>query len=133
MFDISSKIVYICKKMDMETLGSTLKNARKAIGFTLRQVEESTGISNAYLSQLENDKIKSPSANILYKLSSLYKIPLNDLLGNAGIIENEKKSESSDHDEFMSNIAFSSEDLTPDERKEVLKYLKFINSQKNLK
>jgi transcriptional regulator with XRE-family HTH domain len=119
--------------MDMETLGSTLKNARKAIGFTLRQVEESTGISNAYLSQLENDKIKSPSANILYKLSSLYKIPLNDLLGNAGIIEKEKKSESSDHDEFMSSIAFSSEDLTPDERKEVLKYLKFINSQKNLK
>ncbi|WP_461630865.1 helix-turn-helix domain-containing protein [Labilibaculum euxinus] len=115
----------------METLGNTLRNGRKTMGLTLRQVEESTKISNAYLSQLENDKIKSPSANILYKLSSLYKIPLNELLANAGIIEPKPKleSESSDHEDFISDIASSSEGMSTEERKEVLDYLKYIKSK----
>lgn len=113
----------------MESLGNILKNARKTNGFTLRQVEESTEISNAYLSQLENDKIKSPSANILYKLSALYKIPLNQLLGNAGIIEKKEKKINENHQEFVENVAFSSEDMTPDERKEVLDFLKYVRSK----
>ncbi len=117
--------------MVMETLGNTLKNGRKAIGLTLRQVEESTEISNAYLSQLENDKIKSPSANILYKLSSLYRIPLNELLATAGIIEKKKESEVKEHDDFLESVAFSSEDMTSEERKEVLNYLKFVKSKNN--
>ena len=40
----------------MSSLGVTLKDARKNIGLTLMQVESMVGISNAYLSQLENDK-----------------------------------------------------------------------------
>ena len=69
--------LYICKKkIMMSSLGITLKDARKNVGLTLRQVEEMTDISNAYLSQLENDKIKNPSVNILSKLSSLYKVSL---------------------------------------------------------
>ena len=64
----------------MKSLGKTLKEKRESIGFTLREVEDTTGVSNAYLSQLENDKIKKPSANILYKLSNLYKLQLNELI-----------------------------------------------------
>ena len=56
------------KKM---TLGGALKKMRESIGLSLRAVEESTGISNAYLSQLENDKAKNPSANYLSKLADL--------------------------------------------------------------
>lgn len=52
------------------SLGETLKSARELIPLTLRQVEEAVGMSNAYLSQLENEKIKKPSANVLYKLST---------------------------------------------------------------
>ena len=69
--------MYFCrKKIMMSSLGITLKDARKNVGLTLRQVEEMTKISNPYLSQLENDKIKNPSVNILSKLSSLYKVSL---------------------------------------------------------
>ena len=39
----------------MNSLGSTLKETRESISLTLRQVEEASGISNAYLSQLENE------------------------------------------------------------------------------
>lgn len=57
-----------------------LKEARKKLGLTLRQVEEATGISNAYLSQLETGKIKNRSMTIVYKLSQIYAINIEDLL-----------------------------------------------------
>ena len=70
----------------MKTLGKTLKDARELIPLTLRQVEDAIDISNAYLSQLENDKIKKPSANVLYKLANLYRIELNTLLEASGVV-----------------------------------------------
>ena len=48
------------------------KQMRKAKGLTLRKVEKSTGISNAYLSQLETGKIKSPGYNTVKALLELY-------------------------------------------------------------
>ena len=56
-------------------LGAELRRIRKAREATLRGVEEATGISNAYLSQLENGRIAKPSPNILYKLSEFTKFP----------------------------------------------------------
>ncbi len=52
--------------------GIDFKGMRIAKGLTLRQVEEKTGISNAYLSQLENGKMKNPSHTIVIKLQSFY-------------------------------------------------------------
>ena len=46
----------------MANYGEFLKSARKAKRLTLREVEQKTGISNAYLSQLESGKVKQPSA-----------------------------------------------------------------------
>ena len=48
------------------------KGMRKAKGLTLRKVEELTGISNPYLSQLETGKIASPSYNTVRTLVMLY-------------------------------------------------------------
>jgi len=48
------------------------KSMRKAKGLTLRKVEELTGISNPYLSQLETGKIVSPSYNTVRTLVMLY-------------------------------------------------------------
>lgn len=70
----------------MQTLGEMLCTAREQMGLTLRQVEESTGVSNAYLSQLETGKIKKPSANVLYKLATLYKLSLEGLFRASQII-----------------------------------------------
>ena len=46
-----------------------LKQIRKQRGLTLRDVEKLTGISNAYLSQLETGKIKKPSHHVVQLLS----------------------------------------------------------------
>ena len=92
--------------MFMKSLGSTLKELREIHRFTLRQVEEATGISNAYLSQLENDKIAKPSANVLYKLSNIYNVELDTLLAAAGIIEKKSSSQSSGFLSFFEKSIF---------------------------
>jgi transcriptional regulator with XRE-family HTH domain len=105
----------------MKTLGQTLKEARELIPFTLRQVEEATGISNAYNSQLENDKIKKPSANVLYKLSSIYKIELDELLLASGIIKEGQK---------IKDLGKSINNLTPKEHQQLTDYLRFLRHKK---
>jgi HTH-type transcriptional regulator, competence development regulator len=113
----------------MSKLGETLKKSRINFGLTLRQIEDASGISNAYLSQLENDKIKKPSANILYKLSDLYKIELNDLLIAAGIIENVAKHTSKKKSDLTQMISTSVGGLNSQQKKNVLEYIDFIKSK----
>jgi transcriptional regulator with XRE-family HTH domain len=109
----------------MKSLGQKLKETRELIPFTLRQVEDATGISNAYLSQLENDKIKKPSASVLYKLAMLYKLSLEELLGAAGIIEDYKPPQN----KLLDDLSKAAGKLTDDEQKELLKYLKYLRSK----
>jgi transcriptional regulator with XRE-family HTH domain len=108
----------------MKSLGQTLKEARLLIPLTLRQVEEATGISNAYLSQLENDKIKKPSANVLYKLSCIYNIELDEILLAAGIITEKQKIK--DMNDQLKTI----KNLTPKEHQQLNDYLKFLRHKK---
>ncbi len=111
----------------MGTLGKTLKSTRENVSLTLREVELSTGISNAYLSQLENDKIKRPSANVLYKLSSIYKIDLNVLLTAAGIIERDSQPKTENPLSLLEKeIAFYKDKLSIDEERAVVNFIKFL-------
>ena len=111
----------------MKSLGKTLKDSRELIRFTLRQVEEATGISNAYLSQLENDKIKKPSANVLYKLASIYNIELDVLLAAAGVIEKKSPNKS----KLLNSVALSANGgLSEAEEDALLGYLRFLRSGK---
>lgn len=48
------------------------KEMRKKKDLTLRQVEQMTGISNSYLSQLETGKINNPSYTVVETLKKLY-------------------------------------------------------------
>ena len=103
-----------------------LKEARELVPLTLREVEEASGISNAYLSQLETGKIKKPSASVLYKLATLYNVPLDSLLGSAGIIERYTPEQS----RLLQKISLSAGKLTTEEEEELLNYLKYLRSKK---
>ncbi|MBC1238811.1 helix-turn-helix domain-containing protein [Nostoc sp. 2RC] len=69
---------------ELNKLGSFLASVRQHQKLTLRAVETQTGISNAYLSQLETGKIRSPSPAILRKLSDFYGISYISILELAG-------------------------------------------------
>jgi transcriptional regulator with XRE-family HTH domain len=110
---------------ELKTLGENLKNARQMSKFSLREVEELTGISNAYLSQVENDKIKKPSANILYKLATLYGFDFELLLEVAGIV-NRKSNEN--NAKTLSGSALYSKNLSAEEEEKISEYLAFLRS-----
>ena len=112
----------------MDTLGKLLKQYREINKLTLRHVEEKTGISNAYLSQLENDKIAHPSANTLYKLSQTYGVELETLLSAGGVIE-QKEQRTPKHKILQSVAASAGTALTDEEEKELLNYLNFIRQR----
>ena len=65
-------------------LGIFLKYSRQAKDLSLRAVESSTKISNAYISQLESGKIAEPSPTMLDKLATCYGVSYSKLMRLAG-------------------------------------------------
>lgn len=73
--------------MNDKDFGKFLKKLRIDRSLKLRQVEMYSGVSNSYLSQLENGKRGIPSPEILYKLAPVYKIPYKELMLAAGHLD----------------------------------------------
>jgi len=65
-------------------LGEVLRRARRHRGYSLRQVEERTGVLNAHLSQIERGQIRRPDAALLWRLSELYALNYDMLAYWAG-------------------------------------------------
>jgi len=70
----------------MATLGALLRSHRLAAGLTLRELSERTGVSNAYLSQLERG-LHEPSLSVLRSISLALGVPLSAVLSRAGVLE----------------------------------------------
>lgn len=70
----------------LKDLGQYLKKIRDERGFSLRKLEEISGVSNAYISQIENGK-RTPSPKVLKKLSGPLKLDYNDLMKRAGYVD----------------------------------------------
>lgn len=112
-----------------DTLGAHLVRLRSAANLSLRDVEEATNkeVSNAYLSQLENNKIVKPSPNILHALSRVYNAPYEDLMRRAGYVS----AADTASDRRQARVAtFAIQGLTPDEERALIDYLAFIRKQK---
>lgn len=111
-------------------LGVVLLDLRKAKGFSLREVEQATGnaVSNAYLSQLENGKIKKPSPNVLHSLAEVYVVPYETLMEKAGYL---LPSEGTNPGRRRRLAAFAIDDLTAEEEEDLLKYLAFLRSRRS--
>jgi transcriptional regulator with XRE-family HTH domain len=108
------------------SLGTFLQRARKNCRLTLRAVQEKIGVSNAYLSQLENDKIASPSPNTLFQLSKLYQVSYEHLMSLAGYPSpRETQSASRVQDDFS--------ELTPEEKERVQEYIQFLKTRRRNK
>jgi transcriptional regulator with XRE-family HTH domain len=108
-------------------LGTILCDLRKAKGFSLREVAEASdnAVSNAYLSQLENAKIKKPSPNVLHSLAGVYSVPYEALMERAGYLLPSEEG----NGRRKQLAAFAIDDLTAEEEEELLKYLAFLRSR----
>ena len=114
------------------TLGQYLATARNDRGLSLRKVEKATSkvVSNAYLSQIENDQIKKPSPNILHALATLYAVSYEDLMERAGFVTPTRSR--SAHQRHGSIATFADQNLTEEEQAELVQYLSFMRSRRKL-
>jgi HTH-type transcriptional regulator, competence development regulator len=112
----------------MRTLGQELQAARKMKKLSLREVETATGISNPYLSQLENDKIQKPSPQFLGKLSALYELDFQLMMEAAGYVAPVKRDTGP---KTLSGDTLFSQTLTASEEGQLLDYLSFIRTKKS--
>lgn len=111
----------------MENYGDYLKALRQSKGFTLREVEKLADVSNAYLSQLESEKVKQPSPIILSKLADLYEVSYDTLMEKVGYpVTNSVTLPTAKENVLAARIG----KITDDEEIELLEYLKFIRARK---
>lgn len=68
-------------------LAKKLSQLRKLKGASLREIEAATGISNAYLSQLERGLAAQPAPEKLKRLAEYYGAEYEILLESAGYID----------------------------------------------
>ncbi len=110
----------------IEKLGRLLADARKRQRLTLRAVEGTVGISNAYLSQLENGKVRAPSPVILHKLSDLYSLSYATVMQEAGYPVPENVKKSAENERFVARVGC----VTDEEEDALVEYLMFLRSRK---
>lgn len=110
--------------MEAKKFGQYLKKLRVEQGYTIRQVEMKTGISNAYLSQIENGKRNIPTAQILQKLAPVYGVETTELLTVAGYIDKVEESDASKQPEtIMFNHLDGFDDLDSEEQQRIIQQL----------
>jgi transcriptional regulator with XRE-family HTH domain len=96
---------------------------------SLRAVERATGVSNAYLSQLESGKIRQPSPVVLHKLAEFYELAYAAIMERAGypaVTEGGADTEPSAIDSRLGPI-------TTDEEHALREYLDFLRSRRGRK
>lgn len=64
----------------MSTLAALLKASRSLQGHTLRDVEQLIGLSNPYLSQIENGKAVNITASVIFALAGYMKMKPEEVL-----------------------------------------------------
>jgi transcriptional regulator with XRE-family HTH domain len=114
---------------DAKKLGNYLKAGREAKGLTLRAVEDATGISNAYLSQVEGGKIKSPSPVDLRKLCELYGLDYTLAMEYAGYPLPEGVHASTQQQRFLARLG----SMTEADEDALVDYMDYLRSRKRKK
>ena len=117
------------------SLNKTLREIRALRGKSLRAVEEATGISNAYLSQLERGDAQRPAPDKLEALATFYNVPYTGLMRAAGYLQKgEQPGGAAQQDQTSAvHAALMSANLTPEEEEAVVKYIQFLRFQNSNK
>ena len=75
-------------KAQLEALGALIRARRQAAGLSLRALAERTGVSNAYLSQVERGR-HEPSISVLKAIADALDVSPALLLARAGVLDDD--------------------------------------------
>lgn len=69
--------------IDLKRLGENVRFRRQGKGWTLNDLAEKSGISKAYISDLENGAAGKPNIQYVFAIASALGVTLDELLDNA--------------------------------------------------
>jgi HTH-type transcriptional regulator, competence development regulator len=73
--------------MEESNFGHFLKSLREKQRMSLREAEKESGVSNAYIAQIERGDRSPPKPEILKKLSRAYNVTVRELFLRAGYLD----------------------------------------------
>ncbi|MDZ7675586.1 MAG: helix-turn-helix transcriptional regulator [Acidimicrobiales bacterium] len=73
-------------RKQLETLGTFIRDRRKAAEYSLRDLAEKANVSNPYLSQIERG-LHTPSVRVLKAIATALNVSAESLLVQAGLLE----------------------------------------------
>ena len=73
--------------LESKDFGEYMRALRKRKGLTISQLEKLTGISNAYISQIETGKRRTPSPDILQKLAQHLDVSYEHIMLEVGYMQ----------------------------------------------
>lgn len=84
--------------IDLKRLGENVRFRRQGKGWTLNDLAEKSGISKAYISDLENGAAGKPNIQYVFAIASALGVTLDELLDNAAPkqVDSSRKKRSAD-------------------------------------
>ena len=85
----------------MSSFAEYMRNLREGQKLSVREAAAKSGVSVSYITQIENERRKTPSPEVLKRLAPAYNVPVRDLLKAAGYMDDlrEVKPDLSDEEE----------------------------------
>lgn len=115
----------------MPELGRYLRTLRESHGWTLRELESATTLSNPYLSQLENGRIKRPSPDVIQRLAEAFGVAYEELMQRAGYLPPSKAKRGRGKAAAPQRAsALTHQRLTTEEEEALLEYLAFLRHRR---
>lgn len=116
-------------ELSAKEFGRYLRELRESRGLSTRQVKLQSGVSNAYISLLENGERGIPSPEILEKLARVYRVPYDKLMKLAGYIKSDSldtHTPSEKELEFLKQLRETLVKLPPEEQSKRLDQMLLI-------
>ena len=112
-------------------ISKKLKDRRKELNLTMLQVAQKTGVSEATISRWESGDIANMRRDKIVSLASALQVSPSFIMGWE---DNKSRTEEASLDEQLSKEEFALfgevHDLTEEEKKRVLDFIKFTKSQR---
>ena len=111
--------------MKANEFGEYIRKLRKEREMTIRQLELYSGVSNSYLSQMENGKRGIPSPDIIKKLAKGLRVDYDLLMKKAGYITEDDNVNDIDPElrQFINDVKvwYKNEPKTKEEKLKLMK------------
>src|ERR671922_646080 len=80
------------RNVNVNSIGAYIREQREQAKISMRQLAQSAGVSNPYLSQIERG-LRKPSADVLQQIAKALRVSAEVLYVRAGILEPSETSE----------------------------------------